>query len=425
MRCAARLPTPRFLMRVVLLSDCLPPVRNGVVHHVLLLARCLVQSGAQVHLVAPGPRHAEDGANVVRYPGVALGSTGYFAGWPTDSQVWSLLTRADIVHTHHPFLSGAIAVRATRLSGAPLVFTSHTRYDLYLDAYLPWLPARRSHAALTALLRRFGSRCTAVIAPSTGAAEALAAWGVTAPVEVIPNGINVLRFAQAAADPATRSHTRNALGLARDATVALYVGRLSSEKRVMPLLAAFAAACRAGADCRLLVVGAGAQAQEMRDAAVVLGVADLVHLAGGRAYEEMPEVLAAADFFVSASLSESHPLTFLEAAAAGLPALGYDAPGVRDIVVDGVTGLLAPWPPATPEEVGADPGFVLRWLALAGNAALRARLGAAAQHAAQDWGAERTAARVLALYERLLNASDAQGRSRKSVHRSTDPPPAA
>jgi glycosyltransferase involved in cell wall biosynthesis len=296
-----------------------------------------------------------------------------------------------------------VALRAARRSGAPVLLTSHTRYDLYLDAYLPWLPRPPAQAALRALLRRITDGCAAVIAPSPGAAAALATWGVRAPVTVIPNGVEVGPFSAAAEDGALRAQTRAALGLPPGQPLAIYVGRLGAEKRVRALLATFALALEAGATGRLLLVGEGAQAAELRADAARLP-AGRVLLVGARPYAEIPALLAAADFFVTASLSENHPLTLLEAAAAGLPVLGHAAPGVADVVNNGVTGLLAPPPVAPDAPAPPDAGLLLRWLALDGNAALRARLAAGAADASRSFGAKATAAQVLALYRRLLGA---------------------
>jgi len=395
-------------MRVVLLTDCLPPVRNGVAHHVQLLWRDLVAAGVTVHVIAPGPaaqlfalQKSQHGC--VRYAGLPIGSTGYHVGWPLKRAVWDVLDRADILHAHHPFLSGSIALHASARSGIPIIFTSHTRYDLYLSAYAPWLPHRPAQRMLLMGVRRFADRCAAVVAPSTGTAALLESWGVRAPIELIPNGIEIGPFQHVAKDHSLRNRVRMTLGLPPDAVVALYVGRLSTEKRVHALLASFAAVRQAGGDCRLLLVGAGSQSADVRAAVARLGVSEWVVMAGERSYAEIPQMMAAADFFASASLSESHPLTFLEAAAAGLPALGFDSPGIADIVRDGETGLLAPAPDSGSDHpLQLDAGFVCRWLALAGNAMLRSRLGNAAAIAAQAWQAERTAGEVLELYRRIL-----------------------
>ncbi len=391
-------------MNITLLTDCFHPVRNGVVHHVELLRRELAAAGVAVQVVAPGPPHPDDGPHMLRYPGLALGATGYHAGWPLDGVLWRALRGADILHAHHPFLSGSLALAAARQSGAPVVLTSHTRYDLYLQAYTPWLPPGVGQPALRTLLRRITGGCAAVIAPSAGAQAALRSWGVAAPVELIPNGIDVARFRSAAQDSGARAATRAALGVGDGTPLAVYVGRIGAEKRVLPLLASFAQVRAAGSDCKLLLVGTGAQEKEARAACAAWGLGNAVYWAGARPYAELPALLAAADLFVSASVSETHPLTFLEAAAAGLPALGIASPGVSDVVEDGITGLLAPAPGGGGGGEGADAGLVVRWLALAGNAPLRREMGAAAAGRAASMDAAVTAQRVLALYRRLLAA---------------------
>lgn len=388
-------------MRVVLLTDCWHPLLNGVVHHVDLLARHLEALGVQVCIAAPGPAHPRDGACTVRYPGLPLGATGYHLAWPTDGDVLRTLAEADVLHSHHPFVSGVLGMRASALGHVPLLLTSHTRYDVYLDAYLPGLALPPVQGLMRAVLREVANRCATVIAPSQGAARYIASWGSATPVQLIRNGVELDAFHAAADDQALRARTREGLGVAPGETVAIYVGRMSAEKRVLPLLAAFARAREAGAPCRLLLVGDGMQMEAARALIGVLGLHDAVIVTGEQPYAQIPALLAASDFFVSASVSEVHPLTFLEAAAARLPALGVDAAGVSEIVRDGETGLLAPAPAEVGEWAAAD-GFALRLLALAGNAALRAQMGSAAAAASRAWGAAQTASTVLALYERLL-----------------------
>ena len=59
-----------------------------------------------------------------------------------------LLSSMDVVHVNHPFLSGSLALRYCRPRGIPIIFTNHTRYDLYAQAYLPVMPDVVGNAAL-------------------------------------------------------------------------------------------------------------------------------------------------------------------------------------------------------------------------------------------------------------------------------------
>jgi glycosyltransferase involved in cell wall biosynthesis len=73
-----------------------------------------------------------------------------------------------------------------------------------------------------------------------------------------------------------------------------------------------------------------------------MGMSDRVKFTGMIPYSELPAYMAAADVFVTASVTEVHPLSVIEALASGLPVVGIQSPGVGDTVEDGVTGYLAP-----------------------------------------------------------------------------------
>jgi glycosyltransferase involved in cell wall biosynthesis len=104
--------------------------------------------------------------------------------------------------------------------------------------------------------------------------------------------------------------------------------------------------------------------------------------------------LAAADFFVTASTSEVHPLTVIEAMAAGLPVAAPAAPGLVDSVVAGKTGYLT----GSPEN-----GLAAAMVALAVDLGQCRRMGQAArEEACRRYDVNRTVALTLELYERLL-----------------------
>src|SRR5262245_37462107 len=135
-------------MRIALLSDVYKPVVNGVAHHVDLLKQYLEGWGEQVWLFVPGYPEEADAPNIVRIPGITLADTGYRLSVTLDQRSRELLQKMDILHAHHPFLSGSFGLFAASRYHLPLVFTNHTRYDLYVKQYLPLLPAALSASAL-------------------------------------------------------------------------------------------------------------------------------------------------------------------------------------------------------------------------------------------------------------------------------------
>ena len=375
-------------MRIALFSDIYKPHINGVVNHVGLLKEHFDSWGEQVYLFVPEQdKKTRDERNVIRLPSIPIADTGYNLTLRMDSRSRDILKRMDVIHVHHPFLSGTFGLTFARRYDVPLVFTSHSRYDLYVQQYLPLVPETLSETALQAFFQMFSQRCSAIIAPSRSAANVMRRMGIQGRVVVIPNGIELGRFRRP-----QETATRAQLGLPEQALIGVYVGRVSQEKAVERLIRIFAALRDEAPNLHLLLVGGGPSLEQCRRLASSLDLHDRVTFTGPISYERIGGLLSVADFFVSASVSEVHPLTFIEAAAAGLPALGIESPGVADMIVDGKTGFLTD---------DNDLSFGLRILRLARDAELRAQMGRAASSYSQRYSAHHNAREVLALYRSL------------------------
>ena len=188
--------------------------------------------------------------------------------WPTPAitSAWSstngragLLSQVDVAHVHQPFISGSFGLYAANRYNTPLVFTNHTRVDLYVKQYLKLLPAVVSETALQTYFQTFSQGCSALVAPSESIAAMMREWGVQGRIVVIPNGIEVERFRQ----PDT-SISKAELGLPEDAIVAMYVGRMSSEKSIDRLLYLFRYVASEHPSVYLLLVGEGPELVDLR-----------------------------------------------------------------------------------------------------------------------------------------------------------------
>jgi glycosyltransferase involved in cell wall biosynthesis len=249
------------------------------------------------------------------------------------------------------------------------------------------IPDPLSRTFLQGYLPGFCRAVDLVIAPSEGLRAVLQDLGVDSPIVVVPNGVELAPFQNAAPAP------RGSLGLDPGDLALIYVGRLALEKNVAFLLRTFAGVRSAAPGAHLVLVGGGPEADNLRGLAAELGVSDAVHFVGPVPYHEVPDLLAACDAFVTASVSEVHPLSVIEAMAAGLPVVGIDAPGVRDTVSDGVDGFLAPYDSAS---------FSAKLTRLVLDGDLRRRMGSAAARRAEEYDIRRTSARVEAHYRTLL-----------------------
>lgn len=156
-------------------------------------------------------------------------------------------------------------------------------------------------------------------------------------LRVIPNGIDLRRFL-AQHDGAPE------LGAAPDDFVWLAVGRLSPSKDYPNLLQALHLLTDAPRH-KLYVVGVGELREALAREAEALGLTERVTFLGRR--EDVPSLLAAADAAVLSSVHEGMPNVLMEALAAGRPAVATDVGGVREVMIDGMSGYVVP--PRRPE----------------------------------------------------------------------------
>ncbi len=153
-------------------------------------------------------------------------------------------------------------------------------------------------------------------------------------IAVVPNGIDTKLFRK---DASERRPMRTELGLG-DEFVWLAVGNFMPAKDHPNLLMAFAKALDAGRDARLLLVGQGALMGQAQEIACRLGIDGRVLFLGRRT--DIRALMNAADAYVMSSAWEGMPVVLLEASAAELPIVATDVGGNREVVEDGVSGLL-------------------------------------------------------------------------------------
>jgi len=377
-------------MRIAMMVDAYKPYISGVTNYIALTKRQLEKLGHEVFVFTFGGSHVhDDEANIIRSAGIPLGKTGFYLGLGYSRPARRLLQTMDIFHVHHPFLSGRLALRYSRAKHIPVVFTNHTRYDLYARVYTKLVPAPVMNAFLRLYLPRFYRACDLVIAPSEGARGFMRGLGQGFTVEVMPNGVDLTPFSRVP-DPASRAE----LGLTPQEVVLVFVGRLGEEKNITFLLDVFARVAQTCDRARLLLVGDGPLRGPLKERAARQGLTERVIFTGWIPYAQVPRYLLAADVFVTASVSEVHPLTVIEAMAAGLPVLGIASPGVGDTVQDGVTGYLVP---AQAEALAEKMALLVT------DTEQRQAMGAQARQAAQAYAIEHTAQILLGRYQQLVD----------------------
>ena len=173
------------------------PHVGGVARSVDTLCNGLRQRGHKVLVIAPTFRgHEYDMPGVLRVPALKhMGNSDYSMPIPLSRSIQDEIDAfgPDIVHSHHPFLLGHTASRIAATCGVPLVYTYHTRYDIYVKQFVEsqrlWPDLARN------LANGYANLADAVIAPSRSMKDLLLRQGVRSPMTVIPTGIDVDRFA--------------------------------------------------------------------------------------------------------------------------------------------------------------------------------------------------------------------------------------
>jgi len=380
-------------MRIGLFADAYLPYVSGVTNHIRLYKRYYEEHGHEVFLFTFGSRnYPDDEPNVIRSLALPWGKSGWSFSMVYGKEARDLLPTLDLVHVHHPFQSGRMMLPYVKRYDLPLVFTNHTRYDIYSDAYGSLIPQAPRYAVLASMLKSVVFASDLVICPSGSITHWLADFADYARAVTIPNGIDIDAFAH----PLPGAYSRGQLGIGADDVVFCYAGRLSPEKNTDYLFDEFFRAARDLPQAKLLIIGGGKDLDACRERAFESSHADQVIFTGELPYSELPGLEALADVFVTGSVSEVHPLVVLEAMAAHLPIVAINSPGIADTITDGESGLLG----AAPEPGELSDNLVR----IARDADLRARLAQGAFACASQYSLDNTAGKVLARYEALVDA---------------------
>jgi len=376
-------------MRIGMMTDVYKPHVSGITNYISLNKEFLEKAGHEVFIFTFGDLDfADDEERVVRSPGFPLTDTGYYLSFRYSRRAKALLQTMDLVHVHHPFLSGRLALNYCRPLRIPIVFTNHTRYDLYAQAYLPLLPEEFSDTFLQTYMPPFCQAVDLVISPSAGMGEVLKKLGVSSPIEIIPNGVDLQLYRAACED------CRQDFNFREEDILLIYSGRLGPEKNLDFLMRAFAGTSEAIKNAHLLIVGGGPEEHALQQLAAQMGASGRIHFTGMLPYNQLPRYLSMCDAFVTASVTEVHPLSVVEAMASGLPVLGIHSVGVGDTVEDGVSGFLSSHDQAA---------FAALLTRLCMDGDLRRSMGAAAQKVSGKYAIEHTTKIMLKRYERLMS----------------------
>jgi glycosyltransferase involved in cell wall biosynthesis len=393
---------------VVLVSYSYPPVLGGSEIEAQRVCAGLRRRGYRIQVLCAAMPPMPDAAEFIDPGGVPVRIFGHGSVPPKLDRrfatgvartLWKSRRDYDLVYFLMQGLHLATGLPVARFARKPVVmkFSGSSLITAMRDSFIGRMELR--------WLRDWVPRI--MILNSGMEQEALSAGLRKEQLMWMPNPVDTDEFAPCASS--SRQALRAQFGIAADAPVVIYVGRLAPEKELGSLLGGFAVAYKARPDAVLVLVGDGPERAAVEKRAAELGIAGAVRLAGQVPIPEVCLRLQAADVFALVSSNEGFPCSLTEAMSAGLPSVVSDIPANLQLIDYGVHGLHA----RMKDESSI--GDALTRL-FAGDA-LRVRMGAAArQRVIENYSMDK----VLDRYESLF--AEVVRRTPRSARALQDPP---
>jgi len=251
------------------------------------------------------------------------------------------LLSLDIIHVNTDFGVGLFGRRCGRKLGIPVVFTYHTEFESYTNYINPlklnWVD-KVGRLAVEKVSKKLCNKCNAVITPSRKTRNMLINYGVSKRIFVVPTGLDVDTFYRSSTDYEDIQKIRKSFGVKSNELLIIYVGRVAPEKSIELLIEGFKKINQAILPAKLLIVGDGPSLQSLKFG-IDEHLKNSILFVGKVEMSEVARYYSAADVFVSPSITETQGMTFVEAAACGLPLFAREDPALKDVVIENETGF--------------------------------------------------------------------------------------
>ncbi len=330
-------------MNIAIFTDSFLPKIDGVAIATADLAKGLANLGHKVIIIAPRSKGLKKefvykNIKVIRtasipnwfYPGLRI--TSIF-NW----KVFHLLknNKIDIIHYQTQSTLGIEAILISRVLNLPLVgsfhvniadkrLLKHGRLDFKFVENVVWKYQKTLY-----------SFCDIIICPSEETKRNLLQHSFNRPIKVISNSIDLKLF-----------NNLNAMNIKRkynaDGPIILYVGRISNEKNLPLLLESMVLVIDKRPDVKLILVGDGPQANEVKNKIISLGLSKKVILLGAIEHDKLLQsgIYGSADIFVNTSEVETQGISTIEAMASGIVCIGMNKEGSKTLIKNGYNGVL-------------------------------------------------------------------------------------
>ncbi len=326
-------------MKIAIFTETYPPYINGVATQSYMLKKMYEELGHEVLVVTVGSekqRKTKLVDGVVYVPGILLKKLyKYRVAIPIGNmrKKFPINFKPDIIHIQNEFGIGEIGLEVAKKEHIPVVYTLHTEYDKFLF-YIGLKHFTEFSRNISAkYFTRFSKNATIITSMSAKAQAYIDRQKVDKKVVVLSNAVEYKKFLPTPERIAFREEFRKKYGIADSTKLFVFVGRIGAEKNISELIDNFMY-CDFPRDlARLVVIGGGPDLEDLRNKVASKGFEDRIYLLGPIEHTQIPKYLHAMDYYTTASLSEMHSLSMLEAMASGLFALvKHDAPNENQII---------------------------------------------------------------------------------------------
>jgi len=261
-------------MKICLLNESFPPVIDGVVNVLMNYADYMMRDfGASIEVGTPeypDGKYDEYPYKVVAYPSfdTTEQTNGYRTGNPLVGKAVTALAdfQPDIIHSHGPASATVVARLVREMTGAPIIYTYHTKYDIDIKRAMKIdLIADETIKAMVGNIEA----CDDIWVVSDGAGKSLKALGFQGDYRVMNNGVD---FAKGRVDKETVAKVTAGYDLPEGVPLFLFVGRLINYKNLPLILDALKILADSGRDFRMVFVGKGPDREALEEKARELGL---------------------------------------------------------------------------------------------------------------------------------------------------------
>lgn len=333
-------------MRIAIFTETYPPEINGVATSSFTLKTILTRHGHDVLVVTTNPFSNkllfED--DVLRIPGLILKKL-------YEYRFANILTRnikkyiyafdAEVVHVQGEAAIGLFGRSYAKKAGLPIVYTYHTMYEDYTYYVTKGHFDRIIKSILRTFTKSLSEKATEFISPSLKTSDYIRLVGADNYINVIPTGVDFSKFNPKNVNKKPIKRIREKYGIKDDDFVVISLGRIAKEKSIDVCIDGVAMYKKLYPDVKIkfLIVGKGPALEELQEQVKNYHADEYIIFTGPCDPSEVQYFYNAANAFVSASITETQGLTYMEAMASHLFVLARYDHNLLDVIQENKTGF--------------------------------------------------------------------------------------